>query len=121
MAQQHEPAEFYAEPNPPELGDPTLDPPMTVRVQDWSQRLDPTARRVIRVARPHPWPWDQVTGATIRDLGLADHEVRDWPIAPPITYTAAFRHEITRQAQRAATPAPLAGDDLAGPDGRLFR
>lgn len=115
-------SEFSATPRGPEMGHPETDPPMVVRVESWAERYGRGTRRAVRlggVGGRGPWPWLVVTGGGEWSSGVLTHdEVRGWPVAPPVTYTAAFRHEEVAAAQRRAAggvAAPvLDGGDAEG-------
>lgn len=114
-------SEFYDDGKQVTLGDPSTDPPLTVRIEPGRHWRDHEARRAILTTVG--WgrrPWLQVTGME-RDDGsvlLTHAEVASWPVQHPIEYGAAFRHAVLADEQ---VRAPLAGDDLAGPDANLFR
>lgn len=75
----------------PDLGDPTQDPPLVVRVHPGDDPYSPAARRVIRITGTGRWVWLQVTGTG--RLGTYQHrDVADWPVQHPIIYAATFRH-----------------------------
>lgn len=102
-------SDYYAEPEPEPLGDPALDPPMTVRHHPDDNPRDPKARRVIRsdqgVGRnPGNAGWTIITGdrhwfSGLR-AGLYHHEVADWPVSHGFLYSVAFRHAEAAAARR---------------------
>lgn len=119
--------EFYAPAAPPRLGRPEDDDPLTFRVQDWSRRLDASARRVMLVdwGTPNDYPWFVVSG---RDLDgrqrLSHDEVRDWPLAHAITYNTAYAIQARKEGRAAASAGAveaLSGDDLTVDGTNLFR
>jgi hypothetical protein len=101
--------EFYDEREPERLGDPALDPPMTVRVHPDDDPFDPAARRVIKTDDPDPEPWQLVTGyahgfAHPLDTWYADAHVVRWPVTHPIQYTTAHRHAAADDARQGRGP-----------------
>ena len=98
-------SEFAAFPDDvpvPPPTDPADDPTATVRVEDWARRLDPTARRWIKVAGHDPWPWVQFSGiawdpdregpASQDSPWRTDAEVAAWPVTHLLSVAIAFRH-----------------------------
>lgn len=89
---------------------PQDDPPMTVRCESWEDRYDPEARRVVKIVRldgGRTW-----VGASGKGTALfwRDQDVADWPVVPPLSYCAAFRHEQTRAELEQALRSELTGD-----------
>lgn len=102
-------SDFYVKATPPKLGDPALDPPMTVRVHPDDDPRSPDARRVIRTARPLPQDaWAMVTGVG-PFVWHRHHEVADWSVQHPVVYGTVFRHAAAADA-REQTSGQLAGD-----------
>lgn len=88
-------SEFYAPPpTERDLGDPATDPPMTVRVEDWSRRMQTDVRRAVRSDRRHAGAvWVVVaTGGVDVDAPdcLAHDDVRTWPVCPDVVNQAAY-------------------------------
>lgn len=109
--------EFYDKPAAAPLGDPAADRPMTVRVHPDDDPRDPKARRAIRVAGVHPWPWVQVTGVAWEEdcedgMWWTDDEVATWPVTHPIQYCTAFRHAAASAAREGRTAQPAERGDL---------
>jgi hypothetical protein len=106
--------EFYAPREPEPLGDPTTDPPMTVRVHPDDDPYSPTARRVIRTDARQ---WVLVTGP-----GVGRHDgVATWPVQHPLVWATAYRHAEAAKVRRLSPAAELAGDDITGAGDNLFR
>lgn len=103
------PPEFYRPPPPVDYGHPEDDPPLTVRIRDWDDRLRLDALRVVRVgdetAFPHPWM--PVTGRAYSD-GLSHDEVRRWRITHPLHWQTAAR--LAAPARDTGPAQVLVGD-----------
>lgn len=94
-------SEFYAPRAARDLGDPALDPPMTVRVhrgEDRTVRYSPDARRAVRTTSDTE-PWVLVTGSGGVGGWLSHGDVQDWPVAHWLVCETAFaRHAPSRPA-----------------------
>lgn len=102
-------SEFYAAPvNPPRLGDPALDPPMTVRVERWEDRMRTDVRRAIKTDDGPRYTWLIAVGGA-GEVGefLSDDEVATWPICPAVVNQAAY---AVNRAPREGAVRPLVGD-----------
>jgi hypothetical protein len=108
------PPDIVREPPP---GDPSFDPPGTVRVQVWAERLQPHVRRAMRTDHGR---WLLFTGEPVKDalLGrnLGNNHVRDWPVSSLMNVAVAYRHTeherlIHKGPQDFGTPAaPMSSD-----------
>lgn len=107
----------------PDLGDPALDPPLSIRVHPDDDPRDPQARRVVRGGAG---AWVQVTGelATVAMLGwVTTDEVASWPRQHWLVAATVFGHAVhadPRAGQPAdQTAAELDGSDVAGTPFRM--
>lgn len=97
--------EFYGPARTADLGDPALDPPMTVRVrgaEDRASRYAADAWRAVRTTRLGTRAWLLVAGPSDEEwlIGgwLHDDEVRTWPVVHSTVNSAAFRLAAGHQA-----------------------
>lgn len=109
-------SEFYAPRAAPDLGDPALDPPMTVRVhrgEDRAVRYSPDALRAVKTSER---TWLLVAGDT-DDIGETrlDDDVRGWPVVHWLICETAFARHTP------ATPAMLQPAERGDMDVDSFR
>lgn len=102
-----------------DLGDPALDPPLTIRVHPDDDPRDSEARRVARAAPSSLTdlaPWICLTGPRHEiDMSFSDSAVVTWPRQHWLVAAAVFRH-----AEHAARPAAmLDGSDVAATPFRM--
>lgn len=100
--------------------DPADDPTGTVRVDRWRDRLQPDARRWIKVGGGDPWPWVQFSGIAWdpdRDGPAAQDspwrtnaEMAGFPVVHLLTVAIAYRHADHERA----VAAVLDGADAEG-------
>ncbi|HEY8590207.1 MAG TPA: hypothetical protein VIL55_11710 [Naasia sp.] len=91
-----QPREFPDRPQAADLGDPALDPPMTVRVERWEDRMRDDVRRAVRTSADLP-PWivvaapesDSLITFNVGDY-LSHYDVRTWPVCPAVVNEAAY-------------------------------
>lgn len=104
-----------------DLGDPALDPPLTIRVHPDDDPRDPAARRVIKTDLPSSGapdePWLVVIGTDLHRgmLLMGNEDVVTWPRQHWLVAATVFRH-----AEHAARPAAmLDGSDVAATPFRI--
>lgn len=104
--------------------DPALDPLGTFRMEGpntLDRRLDPKARRVVKVDYLAP-QWVEVGSGEDIAPWHADDAVVDWSVQPDVCRRVAMdRGNPNRAAVPAPAAAALSGDDIAGVGDRLFR
>lgn len=103
-------SEYYVPPVPQKLGNPSLDPPMTVRVHPDDDPRSPSARRAIRTTANGP-SWHGVTGAP--HAAYRSSDVATWPVQHPIVYGTVYRHAAAADA-RGSSSQVLDGGDAEG-------
>lgn len=112
-------SEFYAPRAAPDLGDPALDPPGTIRVEGGEDRhvrlFDPAARRAVRTSVAFP-PWVLIAGEDapppfLRPGDPLSHfDVRDWTVVPPLFVTVPWTRTTGRVPHEGAITSVERGD-----------
>lgn len=74
-----------------EVGDPALDPPMTVRVERWADRKRTDVRRAVKSDMSGGHRWSILVGEIGRGgRWLSDDDVRAWPVCPDVVTQTAY-------------------------------
>lgn len=117
-----ESGEFYADPVPAPLTPPEDDPVLTVRMQPpdtQARRLDLNTPRAVKVDHDDGAEWAQVDPERRCWIGLwlCHDDVRDWPIASPISIAAAqhLSRPAFTPARTSTTPSIREADECERP------
>lgn len=106
-------SEFYAPRAAPDLGDPALDPPCTIRVQGGEDRrtrlFDPHARRAVLTDDLGDLRWIVVAGTEPGEW-LTDAQVRGWTVVPALFVTVPWTRTTGRAPHEGAIASVERGD-----------